>query len=32
MRLKLGNWAGGGPTQPEGTIEWAGGKCDFTKG
>lgn len=32
MRVKLGNWAGGGPSEPQGTIEWAGGPTDFTKG
>ncbi|KAK6432683.1 hypothetical protein LTR95_011144 [Oleoguttula sp. CCFEE 5521] len=31
MILKMGNWAGGGEGQPEGTIEWAGGKTDFSK-
>ncbi|KAF2723060.1 glycoside hydrolase family 16 protein [Polychaeton citri CBS 116435] len=31
MRIKLGNWAGGAPGQPEGTVEWAGGKTDFSK-
>jgi hypothetical protein len=31
MRLKLGNWAGGAEGNPEGTIEWAGGKTDFSK-
>ncbi|GAB7364479.1 hypothetical protein MBLNU230_g5289t1 [Neophaeotheca triangularis] len=32
MQLKLGNWAGGGPGQPEGTVEWAGGETDFSQG
>jgi hypothetical protein len=31
MRLKLGNWAGGAEGNPKGTIEWAGGKTDFSK-
>jgi len=31
MVLKLGNWAGGADGEPEGTIEWAGGKTDFSK-
>jgi hypothetical protein len=32
MRVKLGNWAGGGPGQSKGTVEWAGGDVDFSKG
>jgi hypothetical protein len=32
MRLKLGNWAGGAEGVPEGTVAWAGGKTDFSKG
>jgi hypothetical protein len=32
MRVKLGNWAGGGPGQNKGTVEWAGGEVDFSKG
>ncbi|QKX62132.1 uncharacterized protein TRUGW13939_09289 [Talaromyces rugulosus] len=32
MTLRIGIWAGGDPTEPEGTIEWAGGVTDFTKG
>jgi beta-glucanase (GH16 family) len=32
MRLRLGIWAGGDPTLPQGTITWAGGPTDFTKG
>jgi beta-glucanase (GH16 family) len=32
MRLKLGNWAGGADGNAEGTITWAGGKTDFSKG
>lgn len=30
MRLKLGNWAGGAASEPEGTREWAGGLTDFS--
>lgn len=29
MRLKLGIWAGGDPTNGQGTIEWAGGESDY---
>ncbi|KAL7813073.1 glycoside hydrolase family 16 protein [Trichoderma gracile] len=32
MRLSLGIWAGGDPTLPEGTREWAGGNTDYSKG
>jgi beta-glucanase (GH16 family) len=32
MTLRIGIWAGGDPSEPEGTIEWAGGVTDFTKG
>lgn len=32
MQVKLGNWAGGGPGQPEGTVLWAGGETDFEQG
>ncbi|CAK7228534.1 hypothetical protein SBRCBS47491_006937 [Sporothrix bragantina] len=32
MRISLGIWAGGDPTLPEGTREWAGGTTDYTKG
>lgn len=32
MRVKLGNWAGGGPDEPAGTVAWAGGSTDFTQG
>lgn len=31
MRVSLGIWAGGDPTMPEGTIEWAGGPTDYSK-
>ncbi|KAK5133041.1 hypothetical protein LTR08_008246 [Meristemomyces frigidus] len=30
--LKLGIWAGGDSTEPNGTIEWAGGLTDWSKG
>ena len=30
--LKFGIWAGGDPTEPKGTIEWAGGPTDYSKG
>jgi hypothetical protein len=32
MTLRLGNWAGGDKTQPQGTIDWAGGPTDYSKG
>ena len=32
MRLKLGNWAGGAPGEPAGTVEWAGGATEFSNG
>ncbi|EFR04992.1 cell wall protein [Nannizzia gypsea CBS 118893] len=31
MRVLAGSWAGGDPSNNEGTIEWAGGKTDFSK-
>ncbi|KAK1585698.1 concanavalin A-like lectin/glucanase domain-containing protein [Colletotrichum navitas] len=31
-RLRLGIWAGGDPTNNPGTIEWAGGPTDYSKG
>ena len=31
-KLKYGIWAGGDSTQPNGTIEWAGGPTDWSKG
>ncbi|EME88016.1 glycoside hydrolase family 16 protein [Pseudocercospora fijiensis CIRAD86] len=31
MQLKLGNWAGGDSAN-NGTVEWAGGKTDFSQG
>ena len=30
--LKLGIWAGGDSSQPNGTIQWAGGLTDWSKG
>ena len=32
MRLSIGIWAGGDPSLSQGTIDWAGGKTDYTKG
>lgn len=32
MRLSLGIWAGGDPSLPEGTREWAGGDADYDNG
>ncbi|KAI9742695.1 MAG: hypothetical protein M1818_003836 [Claussenomyces sp. TS43310] len=32
MTLRLGIWAGGDEANSPGTIEWAGGKTDYTKG
>jgi Beta-glucanase/Beta-glucan synthetase len=32
MRLSLGIWAGGDPSLPEGTREWAGGTTDYSQG
>jgi beta-glucanase (GH16 family) len=32
MTVRLGIWAGGDPGNSNGTIEWAGGLTDFTKG
>ena len=31
MFVKFGLWAGGAPSEPKGTIAWAGGKTDFSK-
>ncbi|KAK1961643.1 family 16 glycosyl hydrolase [Colletotrichum sublineola] len=31
-RLRLGIWAGGDPSNSPGTIEWAGGSTDYSKG
>ncbi len=30
--LKFGIWAGGDPSEPKGTQEWAGGTTDYSKG
>lgn len=30
--MKFGIWAGGDSTEPAGTIKWAGGPTDWTKG
>ena len=30
MRVKLGIWAGGDPSNGQGTVEWAGGETDFS--
>lgn len=32
MRVKLGIWAGGDPSNAEGTIQWAGGETDYDDG
>ena len=32
MTVRLGAWAAGDPTNPEGTIQWAGGVCDYSAG
>ncbi|GFF31700.1 probable glycosidase crf1 [Aspergillus udagawae] len=32
MRLRLGTWAGGDPGNAKGTIQWAGGETDYSKG
>ena len=33
MYVKIGIWAGGDPTEnPNGTVEWAGGKTDYSQG
>lgn len=32
MTIRLGIWAGGDSSNPEGTIEWAGGKTDYSAG
>lgn len=32
MTVRLGIWAGGDPDNSNGTIEWAGGLTDFSKG
>ena len=32
MQIKVGSWAGGDPSNPQGTIEWAGGPVDYSAG
>lgn len=32
MAIKIGAWAGGDPNNDPGTIEWAGGLTDYSKG
>ncbi|OJJ60005.1 hypothetical protein ASPSYDRAFT_149087 [Aspergillus sydowii CBS 593.65] len=32
MMVRIGVWAGGDPNNAEGTIQWAGGKTDYTAG
>ncbi|KAJ5131516.1 uncharacterized protein N7515_007555 [Penicillium bovifimosum] len=32
MNIRIGIWAGGAPTNAPGTIEWAGGPTDYSKG
>ncbi|KAI1501802.1 concanavalin A-like lectin/glucanase domain-containing protein [Biscogniauxia marginata] len=32
MQIKFGVWAGGDPSNPEGTIGWARGPTDYTQG
>ncbi|ODQ66729.1 hypothetical protein NADFUDRAFT_46113 [Nadsonia fulvescens var. elongata DSM 6958] len=32
MNIRIGSWAGGDPSNPPGTIQWAGGLTDYTKG
>lgn len=32
MNLRIGVWAGGDPTEPPGTRQWAGGMTDFSQG
>lgn len=29
MKVKLGNWVGGGSKSPEGTVQWAGGLAEW---
>jgi beta-glucanase (GH16 family) len=31
MNVRIGIWAGGDESMPQGTIDWAGGKTDYTK-
>ncbi|CAI7601621.1 unnamed protein product [Penicillium pancosmium] len=32
MMVKVGVWAGGDPNNAQGTIDWAGGETDYSKG
>ncbi|VUC27476.1 unnamed protein product [Clonostachys rosea] len=32
FEIKIGTWVAGGKDSPEGTVEWAGGRTDFSKG
>lgn len=32
MQIKVGIWAGGDPSNPQGTVSWAGGPTDYTSG
>lgn len=32
MQIKFGSWAGGDPRNPQGTIDWAGGKTNYADG
>ncbi len=32
MNVRMGIWAGGDPTNPWGTIQWAGGSADYSAG
>ena len=32
MQVKFGAWAGGDPSNPPGTVEWARGPTDYSKG
>lgn len=32
MRVKFGSWSGGDPSNPPGTISWARGPTDYSKG
>ncbi|RMZ89864.1 hypothetical protein DV736_g2900, partial [Chaetothyriales sp. CBS 134916] len=32
MQVKVGTWAGGDPSNPQGTINWAGGVVDYSAG
>lgn len=32
MQIRVGSWSGGDPSNQPGTIEWAGGETDYSKG